>query len=128
MHMVFAVKHDGRHKARYVMNGAHTNPPEHDVFSPVVGIDTIRLLLFIAIHNNLEVRMADVTCAYLQATTKEKIYSRAGIEWGPELEGCVLLLLKSVYGLKTSGARWYERLCEVLLSLGFLPCCFGVSI
>ena len=72
--------------------------------------------------------MADVICAYLQADTKEKIYTRAGIEWGPEIAGCILLILKSVYGLKTSGARWYERLAEVLLSLGFVPCRAGVSI
>ena len=87
------------------MNGAHTDPPEHDIFSPVVGLDTIRLLLFIATYNNLSVRMADVTCAFLQAHTKEKIYSRAGVEWGPDIEGYILLLLKSVYGLKTSEAR-----------------------
>ena len=61
MHMVFSVKHDGRHKARYVMNGARTDPPIYDVFSPVVGMDIVHLLLFIAIHNNLFVRMAAVT-------------------------------------------------------------------
>ena len=65
IHMGFAVKHDGCHKTRYVMNGAHTNPPEHDVFSPVFGIDTFCLLLFISIHNNLDVCMDDATCAFL---------------------------------------------------------------
>ena len=88
----------------------------------------IRMLLFIAVHNGLRVMMADVTCAYLQAMTKEKVYTIAGIEWGEELAGCILLLLKSIYGLRTSGARWYERLDEILLSLGFKPCHAGVSI
>ena len=72
--------------------------------------------------------MTDVTCAYLQAMKREKVYTVAGIEWGEELAGCILLLLKSIYGLKTSGARWYERLAEILLSLGFKPCRAGVSI
>ena len=72
--------------------------------------------------------MADVTCAYLQANTKEKIFTKAGPEWGEEISGCILILLKSVYGLRTSGARWYEVLAEILLSLGFVPCKAGVSI
>ena len=128
MHLVFAVKHDGRHKSRYVMDGSKTEPPEGDIFSPVVSLDIVRMVLFIAVHNNLQVRMADVTCAYLQANTKEKIYTMAGIEWGEDVQGCVLLLLKSIYGLRTSGARWYERLAEVLIKLGFKPCLAGVSL
>ena len=47
---------------------------------------------------------------------------------GPDIEGGILIILKSVYGLKTSGARWYECLADVLLSLGFEPCKAGVSI
>ena len=128
MHLVFDVKHDGRHKARYVMNGSVTEPSEGDVFSPVVGMENIKILLFIAVYNNLQVRMADVTCAYLQADTREKIYTIAGMEWGPKISGCTLILVKSIYGLRTSGARWYERLAEVLLMLGFKPCRAGVSI
>ena len=99
-----------------------------DIFSPVVGLDTVRMVLFIAAHNGLNVRMTDVTCAYLQAETKEKIYTRAGIEWGEDLVGCILLLVKGVYGLRTSGARWYEMLAEILLSLGFVPCRGGISL
>lgn len=128
MHMVFDVKHDGRHKARYVMSGSQTDPAIDDVFSPVVGLDTVRLILFIAAHNGLAVRMADVTCAFLQAKTKEKVYTRAGIEWGDDLVGSILILIQSIYGLKTSGARWYELLAEVLLDLGFKPSRAGVSI
>ena len=74
MHMIFSVKHDGRHKSRYVMNGSVTAPPMEDVYSPVVSLDTIRILLYIAVANGLSVRMADITCAYLQAKTREKIF------------------------------------------------------
>ena len=40
----------------------------------------------------------------------------------------MLLLLKSIYGLRTSGGRWYERLEEALIKLGFKPCLAGVSL
>ena len=52
----------------------------------------------------------------------------AGIEWGEDVQGCVLLLLKSINGLRTSGARWYERLAEVLIKFGFKPCLAGVFL
>ena len=73
-------------------------------------------------------RMADVTCAYLQASTCEKIYTIAGLEWGKGIEGYVLVLAKSIYSLRTSGTRWYERLTEALLKLGFKPCQAGIHL
>ena len=50
MHMVFDVKHDGRHKARYVMNG-NVTPVSTDVYAPVASLEIIRILLIIAIMN-----------------------------------------------------------------------------
>ena len=45
----------------------------------------------------------------------------AGPEFGPELEGRILLIDKSLYGLKTSGARFHEHLSLKLAGLGFKP-------
>ena len=103
MHLVFDVKFDGRHKSRYVVNGNVTRDmnPE-DVYAPVISLDFIRILFLIAVMNNLDVRMVDISCAFLQSKTKEKLYTRAGIEWGEEIAGRVLILAKSVYGTKTA--------------------------
>jgi Reverse transcriptase (RNA-dependent DNA polymerase) len=32
-----------------------------------------------------------------------------------------MIIVKALYGLKSSGKRWHERLFDVLLSLGFTP-------
>lgn len=38
VHLVYAVKHDGRHKARLVVDGHLTTPPIESVYSGVVSL------------------------------------------------------------------------------------------
>ena len=117
-HIVYAVKHDGRHKARLVAGGHLTDTPIDSVYSSVVSLRGIRLLTFIAELNDCEVYATDIGNAYLEAYTKEKVYIVAGPEFG-ELEGHVLLIQKALYGLCSSGLRWSERFSDVLREMGF---------
>jgi hypothetical protein len=48
-----------------------------------------------------------------------KVYITSGPEFGVDLHGKNLIIDKSVYGLKTSAARFHEHLSESLLRLGF---------
>jgi Reverse transcriptase (RNA-dependent DNA polymerase) len=60
--------------------------------------------------------------AYLESNTLEKIYIVGGKEFGcVGLEGHTLVIVKALYGLKSSGARWWEVLADVLLQMGFKP-------
>ena len=79
VHLIFAVKHDGRHKARLVAGGHLTPDPIESIYSGVVSIRSLRLVIFIAKLNNLEVWGADIGNAYLEAKTKEKLYIVAGL-------------------------------------------------
>lgn len=45
----------------------------------------------------------------------------AGPEFG-ELQGHLLLISRALYGLRSSGARWHDRLSGVLKNDGFTPC------
>jgi hypothetical protein len=121
LHFVFDVKFDLRRKARCVAGGNFTDPPDSDVFSGVVSIDNVRLGLFAAVHNDLRMCAADVGNAFLHGFTRELVYTRAGPEWGPDLEGCIMIVVRSIYGLKTSAARFHEVLSRSLMGLGFLP-------
>jgi hypothetical protein len=120
VHFVFAVKHDGRHKARLVAGGHMTETPVDSVYSSVVSLRGIRMLAFLAEHNGLELWATDIGNAYLESFTKEKVYIKAGPEFG-NLEGHYLLIHKALYGLKSSGLRWHERLADTLRSMGFFP-------
>ena len=120
VHFVYAVKHDGRHKARLVAGGHLTDTPVDSVYSSVVSLRGIRLLTFIAELNKCEVWATDIGNAYLESHTKEKVYIIAGAEFG-DREGCTLIISRALYGLKSSGLRWHERFADVLRSMGFFP-------
>jgi hypothetical protein len=75
-------------------------------------------VIFLAELNQLEAWGADVGNAYLEATTKEKVYIIGGIGF-EKLEGHTLAIYKALYGLKSSGARWHEKLVNSLRMLGF---------
>ena len=120
-HFVFDVKHDGRHKARLVADGHLTEVPLSSVYSGVVSLRGIRLVLFLAELNGLEEWGTDIGNAYLEAFTKEKVYIVAGPEFG-DLQGHILIILKALYGLRTSGLRWHERLADCLRDMGYEPC------
>ena len=121
VHLVFAVKHDGRHKARLVADGHLTDIPIESVYSGVVSLRGLRIVLFLAELNGLESWTTDIGNAYLEAKTKEKVYIIAGPEFG-SLEGHILVIHKALYGLRSSGKRWGERLSDCLRSMGFQPC------
>ena len=119
--IVYDVKHDGRHQARMVAAGHLTEVPVESVYSGVISLCGICLMIFLAEMNQMETWGTDTSSAYLEALTKEKLFVRAGPEFG-ELEGHILLVHKALYGLRTSGVRWHERLADCLRGMGFVPC------
>jgi hypothetical protein len=121
VHLVFAVKHDGRHKARLVADGHLTEQPIESIYSGVSSIRAIRIALFLGVLNELSIWGVDIGNAYLEALTKELLYIIAGPEFGP-LAGHILIIQKALYGLRSSGARWHDRLFDVLKEIGFTPC------
>jgi hypothetical protein len=122
VHFVFAVKHDGRHKARLVADGHLTDVPVDSVYSGVVSLRGLRMVIFLAELNQLELWGTDIGNAYLEAKTQEKVYIIAGPEFGPVKQGHTLVIYKALYGLRSSGLRWHERFSDCLRSIGFTPC------
>ena len=121
VHLIYDVKHDGRHRARLVADGHLTDVPVDSVYSGVVSLRGLRLLLFIAELNGLETWATDIASAYLEAYTSEKVCICAGPEFG-DLKGHILIIDKALYGLRSSGARWHDRLADSLRGEGFTPC------
>jgi hypothetical protein len=118
---VFDIKHDGCHKSRLVADGHLTEVPLESVYSGVVSLRGLRLLVFLAELNGLDIWATDIGNAYLEAETQEKVFVVAGPEFG-KLEGHTLVIIKALYGLRTSGLRWHERLADCLRDMGFQPC------
>ena len=120
VHLIFAVKHDGRHKARLVADRHLTDVPTESVYSGVVSLRGIRLIIFLAELNGMETWAADVGNAYLEAKTSEKVYIIAGPEFG-DREGHLLIIFKALYGLRSSGKMWAQRFADCLREMGFVP-------
>ena len=118
-HMVFDVKLDLTRKARFVAGGHQTDPPKESVYSSVVSKDSVRIAFTLAALNDLDILSADVQNAYLNAPTKEKVYTTAGLEFGASKVGQPVLIVRALYGLKSSGARWHEHMAKTLREAGF---------
>ena len=82
VHLIYDVKHDGRHKARLVADGHLTDIPVDSVYSGVVTLRGLRLLIFLAELNGLHTWATDIGNAYLEAVTSEKVCIIAGPEFG----------------------------------------------
>ena len=113
VHFVYAVKHDGRFKARLVADGHLTKEPVESIYSGVVSLRSLKL-------NDLEIWGADVGNAYLEAYTDEKLCIIAGPEF-KELQGHLLIMIKALYRTHSGGARWHDRLFDILQELNFKP-------
>jgi hypothetical protein len=82
-------------------------------------MDTVRIGFFLGEMYGLSCCACDNGNAFLYGKTKEKVYITAGPEFGANLHGKNLIIDKSLYGLKTSAARFHEHLSESLLRLCF---------
>ena len=89
-------------------------------YSSVVSRDSVRIALTIAALNDLSVMACDIQNAYLTAECREKIWTRAGPEFGSE-SGSIMIVRKALYGLKGSGTAFRAHLAEKLHDIGFIP-------
>jgi hypothetical protein len=117
--MIFAVKHDGRRKARLVLGGHVTDATGYDTYASTVKTENVRLIFLTSVLNDTHIRSGDIMSAYLHAKSKEKIYTRAGVEFGPDLVGKLMLLYKALYGAKGSGNAWYLEFSDHNSDHGF---------
>jgi hypothetical protein len=119
-HLIFDVKlgENFRRKARFCADGHKTQAPSSITYSSVVSRDSVRIMLLIAALNGLTIKAADIENAFLTAPNLEKVYIRAGPEFGPD-EGKTFIIRKALYGLKSASAAFRAYLAEKLEEIGF---------
>ena len=132
---VFRAKKDAagnivRYKARLVAQGFSQVPgvDYFDTFAPVARLASIRTVLAFAAAEDYETGQIDIKGAYLNGklTEDEVIYMKQppGYEERGGASGRVkvLRLVKTLYGLKQAGRRWYQMLVWIMTKLGFSRC------
>jgi hypothetical protein len=101
------VKHCGKFKARLFADGSRIKAPAGGTYSGVVSLKSLRMVMFLAELNQLELWGADVGNTYLESYTNKKLYCIAGPEFA-KLEGHLLIMSKALYGSKTAGQCWHH--------------------
>jgi transposase InsO family protein len=121
-----------RYKARLVAQGftQRKGVDYNEVFASVAGKTSTRVIFHIAAQRDMEVDVADVSTAFLNAPLQEGVYMKQppGFE-DSEHPDWVCRLKKSLYGLKQAARCWYKELNAFLTSEGFTahpldPCLF----
>jgi hypothetical protein len=118
-HMIFDIKVDLTRKARFMAGGHWTDPPSQVTYSTVVSRDSVRIAFLIAAMNDIEILSADIGNAYLNAPTKEKVHITTGPEFSPNHIGQTVIIVRALYGLKSSCATWHAVIAEAIHSMGF---------
>ncbi len=92
-HVVWDIKMDFTRKAWYVAGSHCTDPPKSITYSSVISRQSVRVALFLAALNDMDVQVTNIGNTYLTAPTMEKCYVVAGNELGPELKGWLLKII-----------------------------------
>ena len=126
---VYAIKQNvdssQNYKARYVAKG-YSQIPNVDygeTFSPTARITSIRMLVQIAIQQNMFLHQMDVKTAFLNGPIDTELFVQQpkGFEkLGKHGNQLVWKLNKSLYGLKQSGRIWNLMLHDYLTGNGFV--------
>jgi len=124
---VFKTKRDSngnieRYKARLVAKG-YTKKwgiDYKETFSPVSKKDSLRIVLALVAHYDLELHQMDVKTVFLNGDLEEDVYMDQ--PEGFEIKGkdqMVCKLKKSIYGLKQASRQWYIKFNDTITSFGF---------
>ena len=128
---VFKAKKDAsgkvvRYKARLVAQGfSQVEGVDYfDTYAPVARLPSSRAIIAMANRLDLELHQVNIKGAYLngELTADEVLYMWHPPGYREDNSGRVLRLLKSLYGLKQAGRRWYQKFTQILSSLGFAQC------
>jgi hypothetical protein len=122
-HLVFDVKQGTlQRKARLVADGHKTGEPDTPTYASVVSRESVRIAFTLAALNGLNVLAADCEGAYLNADSRERLYTVCGKEFGPEYQGRYAIIKRALYGSKSAAASWRGRISSIIEDLGFTMC------
>jgi hypothetical protein len=113
-HMIFNIKMDFTWKARFVAGSHITDPPASITYSSVVAHDSVHLAFLIAALSDFDILSVDIGNAYLNAPTKKKVHTTCSMEFGHNYLGCIAIIKRALYGLKSSGAAWHNMFAGTL--------------
>ncbi|KAJ9547057.1 hypothetical protein OSB04_019600 [Centaurea solstitialis] len=110
-----------RYKARLVAKGyTQTYGVDYqETFAPVAKMNTVRILLSLAVNFDWELQQYDVKNAFLHGELEEEIYMSIPPGFSGAEKNKICLLKKALYGLKQSPRAWFGRFSKVMIAGGY---------
>ena len=105
-----------KYKARLVVQGFTEQPCE--TYSPTPMLQSVRTMLSMACEYEWEIKLADVSTAFLHATVVESTFVGPPTCLSLSMDVC-WSLSKALYGLKSAPRSWSQHLAEVVISGGW---------
>ena len=90
--LTLSMKPDLERKANLVIGGHVMDSGEHSGYSSVVKTTSICLLNIVVKAEGLECLAGNIGNAYLNASMKEKIYTRCSLEFRPKIIGRIAIV------------------------------------
>ena len=126
---MFAINRDLRRKSRIVAGGHLIHvPTDLYIYSSQVKPISVKHIGVIADKMGLKQFCGDVSNAYVNADTYQKVYVPVS---GPEFSsrsGQTIVIKRALYGLSASGADWYWHFSTTLRNIRFSPTRFDRSV
>ena len=125
---VFKEKCDGRFWARFVCLGYSQIPGVDfsDNYAPVGNDETFRAVMVLQLMFGLQAVLLDVETAILYGKLEDEIYMETPTGYKEVYQDpgkdTVLKLQMAMYGLVQAALKWFKRLSDILITLGFKPC------
>ncbi|GJU64837.1 retrovirus-related pol polyprotein from transposon TNT 1-94 [Tanacetum coccineum] len=92
----------------------------NETFSPVSRKDSLRIVMALVAHYDLELHQMDVKTAFLNGDLHEDVYMTQPEGFIVEgKEHTVCKLKRSIYGLKQASRQWYMKFHEVMSKVQF---------
>ena len=92
----------------------------NDTFSPVSSKDSLRIVMALVVHYDLELHQMDIKIAFLNGDLHEDVYMaqpEGFVVEGKDHMCC--RLKKSIYGLKQVSRQWYIKFDNVIQNFCF---------
>ncbi len=130
---VFALKDDGRYRARTVAKGFSQIPGKdfQENFAPVINDATFHLILALKEMMSLEAGQFDIETAFLYGELDEELWMQLPegySEYVKEKSGRIISpathcvkLTKALYGLVQAACQWWKKFKEVMKQLKYIP-------
>lgn len=111
-----------RYKARLVAKGYSQREgiDYKETFAPVVRLESVRILLAMVAHYDLEMIHFDVKTAFLHGNLKEEIYMEQPVGFCKDAQK-VCRLQRSLYGLKQAPLEWNICFTDFLKKFSLVP-------